>query len=171
MTAAWSLTDSTRFVGLAQNGVPQPGLLPYQDTSTGLFGAFDLKVAGNELPEGAGLIIRFPNGAQPVEVNGQISLRARDIDVLFGPDSFLQFARGDNGVHHIHSATDLEVPAGPVDMRLLERLLSRPVSNGVEEPPGVQNFSVRPARMPPVRSSSWRSVMPSGASYCPGLFT
>ncbi|HWN94277.1 MAG TPA: hypothetical protein VNT99_04540, partial [Methylomirabilota bacterium] len=130
--APWSLSDGTRFVGLAQTGVPQPGLLPFQDPNTGLFGPFDLKVAGNELPEGAGLIIRFPNGARPVEANGQIILRARDIDVLFGPDSFLQFAGGDNGVHHIHSATDLDVPAGPVDMRLLERLLSKPVSNGVE---------------------------------------
>ena len=42
------------------------------------------------------------------------------------------------------------------------------VSSGVEEPPGVQNFSSCPARMPPARSSSSRSVMPSGASYWPG---
>lgn len=42
---------------------------------------------------------------------------------------------------------------------------------GVEEPPGVQNFSRWPGRMPPLMSSSWRSVMPSGASYWPGLAT
>ena len=39
---------------------------------------------------------------------------------------------------------------------------------GVDEPPGVQNFSRCPARIPPARSSSSRSVMPSGASYWPG---
>ena len=45
------------------------------------------------------------------------------------------------------------------------------VSSGVDDPPGVQNFSSCPARMPPARSSSSRSVMPSGASYWPGLVT
>ncbi len=45
------------------------------------------------------------------------------------------------------------------------------MSSGVDEPPGVQNFSWCPARMPPARSSSSRSVMPSGASYWPGVVT
>ena len=45
------------------------------------------------------------------------------------------------------------------------------VSSGVDEPPGVQNFSRCPARIPPARSSSSRSVMPSGASYWPGVVT
>ncbi len=131
-SAAWSLTDSTRFVGLAQNGEPQTGLLPSLDTNSGAFGAFDLRVAGNELAEGNGLIIRFPNGAQAVEFTNRTFLRARDIDIFFGPDSFLQFAGGDNGVHHIHSPTDLDVPVGPADVRLLETLLGRPANSGVE---------------------------------------
>lgn len=42
---------------------------------------------------------------------------------------------------------------------------------GVEEPPGVQNFSRCPGRMPPLMSRSWRRVMPSGASYWPGPLT
>ena len=42
------------------------------------------------------------------------------------------------------------------------------MSSGVDDPPGVQNFSRCPARTPPAYSSSSRSVMPSGASYCPG---
>ena len=42
---------------------------------------------------------------------------------------------------------------------------------GVDEPPGVQNFSRWPARTPPAMSSSSRSVMPSGASYWPGRVT
>ena len=42
------------------------------------------------------------------------------------------------------------------------------MKSGVDEPPGVQNFSSCPSRMPPARSSSSRNVMPSGASYCPG---
>ena len=45
------------------------------------------------------------------------------------------------------------------------------MNSGVDEPPGVQNFSRCPARMPPASSSSSRSVVPSGASYCPGLVT
>ena len=39
------------------------------------------------------------------------------------------------------------------------------------DPPGVQNFSSWPSRMPPASSISWRSVMPSGASNWPGLVT
>ena len=42
---------------------------------------------------------------------------------------------------------------------------------GVDDPPGVQNFSRCPALTPPARSSSSRSVMPSGASYWPGVVT
>ena len=42
---------------------------------------------------------------------------------------------------------------------------------GVEEPPGVKNFSWWPSRIPPDISSSWRMVMPIGASYWPGYFT
>src|SRR5205823_5433523 len=45
------------------------------------------------------------------------------------------------------------------------------VRMGVDEPPGVQNFSWCPARTPPAASSSSRSVTPSGASYWPGRVT
>ena len=45
------------------------------------------------------------------------------------------------------------------------------MNSGVEEPPGVQNFSSRPPRTPPAMSSSSRSVIPSGASYWPGRVT
>ena len=40
-----------------------------------------------------------------------------------------------------------------------------------DEPPAVQNFSRWPARIPPPSSSRSRSVMPSGASYWPGVVT
>jgi hypothetical protein len=45
------------------------------------------------------------------------------------------------------------------------------VNSGVEDPPGVQNFIGRlsGSRMPPAMSRSSRRVMPSGASYCPGV--
>ena len=42
---------------------------------------------------------------------------------------------------------------------------------GVEDPPGVQNFSRCPARIPPAISMSSRMVIPNGASYWPGLAT
>src|SRR5690625_6887744 len=45
------------------------------------------------------------------------------------------------------------------------------VSSGVEDPPGVQNFSSWPLRIPPHISSNSRSVIPSGASYWPGRST
>ena len=45
------------------------------------------------------------------------------------------------------------------------------MSSGVEEPPGVQNFSSWPSRIPPDSSNSCRRVMPNGASYCPGRRT
>ena len=41
----------------------------------------------------------------------------------------------------------------------------------MEEPPGVQNLSVCPSRMPPAWSNSSRRVMPRGASYWPGRAT
>ena len=48
---------------------------------------------------------------------------------------------------------------------------SSSVKIGVDEPPGVQNFSLWPLRMPPAISMSSRIVMPKGASNWPGLFT
>jgi len=45
------------------------------------------------------------------------------------------------------------------------------VKYGVEEPPGVQNFSWCPGRTPPAISSSSRIVVPMGASYWPGRTT
>jgi len=46
------------------------------------------------------------------------------------------------------------------------------VNIGVDEPPGVQNFSFfLGSRMPPAIFSSSLKVMPSGASYWPGRAT
>ena len=45
------------------------------------------------------------------------------------------------------------------------------MSSGVDDPPGVQNLSRWPSRTPPAMSSSSRSVIPNGASYCPGRVT
>src|SRR3954469_917455 len=45
------------------------------------------------------------------------------------------------------------------------------VSSGQDAPPGVQNLSSLPRLIPPASSSSSRSVVPMGASYCPGFFT
>ena len=43
---------------------------------------------------------------------------------------------------------------------------------GVDDPPGVQNFSGWfGSRMPPAMSRSSRKVIPSGASYWPGCLT
>src|SRR4051794_22555263 len=43
------------------------------------------------------------------------------------------------------------------------------VSSGQDAPPGVQNLRSRPRLMPPARSMSSPSVVPIGASYCPGF--
>jgi hypothetical protein len=45
------------------------------------------------------------------------------------------------------------------------------VNSGVDDPPGVQNFSGIPSFIPPASSSSSRSVVPIGASYWPGRVT
>src|SRR5690606_21209266 len=45
------------------------------------------------------------------------------------------------------------------------------VNSGADDPPGVQNFTALPPRIPPARSSSSRGVVPSGASYGPGRVT
>src|ERR1700761_2081635 len=44
-------------------------------------------------------------------------------------------------------------------------------SSGQEGPPGVQNFSSLPRLMPPASPINSRSVVPIGASYCPGFLT
>ena len=56
-------------------------------------------------------------------------------------------------------------PASPIASKSSGTSRCSAVRIGVDEPPGVQNFSSWPSRMPPARSSSSRSVMPSGASY------
>ena len=45
------------------------------------------------------------------------------------------------------------------------------MNSGVDDPPGVQNFSGIPSFIPPASSSSSRSVVPIGASYWPGRVT
>ena len=45
------------------------------------------------------------------------------------------------------------------------------VKIGVDDPPGVKNFSGMPSSMPPASSSNCRSVVPIGASYWPGRVT
>src|SRR5690606_41200934 len=62
-------------------------------------------------------------------------------------------------------------PAAPTDSKSSGVSRCSSVKIGVEEPPGVQNLSRWPARMPPAMSSSSRSVTPSGASYWPGRVT
>jgi len=62
-------------------------------------------------------------------------------------------------------------PAAPTDSKSSGVSRCSSVNSGVEEPPGVQNFSRCPARTPPAMSSSSRRVMPSGPSYCPGSVT
>src|SRR6516164_1889651 len=62
-------------------------------------------------------------------------------------------------------------PAAPTDSKSSGTFRCSSVNSGVDDPPGVQNFSRCPARTPPARSSSSASVMPSGASYWPGTVT
>jgi NADH-quinone oxidoreductase subunit F len=72
-----------------------------------------------------------------------------------------------NNVESIASVPSIE-PAAPTASKSRGTSRCSGVSSGVLEPPGVQNFSSWPARMPPARSMSSRRVMPSGASYWPG---
>jgi NADH-quinone oxidoreductase subunit F len=75
-----------------------------------------------------------------------------------------------NNVESIASVPSIE-PAAPTDSKSRGTSRCSGVRSGVLEPPGVQNFSSWPSRMPPARSISCRSVRPSGASYCPGFVT
>ncbi len=62
-------------------------------------------------------------------------------------------------------------PAAPTPSKSSGTSRCSPVSIGVLDPPGVQNFSWWPSRTPPARSIRVRSVTPSGASYWPGFRT
>src|SRR5699024_11302342 len=62
-------------------------------------------------------------------------------------------------------------PASPTDSKSNGMSRCSSVKIGVDDPPGVQNLRVCPSRIPPAMSSSSRRVMPSGASYWPGLVT
>src|SRR5262249_59215341 len=62
-------------------------------------------------------------------------------------------------------------PAAAPDSKSSGRSRCWSVSIPADEPPAVQNLSRRPPRIPPENPSSSRSVMPSGASYVPGMLT
>ena len=62
-------------------------------------------------------------------------------------------------------------PAAPTASKSSGTSRCSSVKIGVDDPPGVQNFSRCPARTPPASESSSRSVTPSGASYWPGVVT
>jgi hypothetical protein len=61
-------------------------------------------------------------------------------------------------------------PAAPTDSKSSGTSRCSSVNSGVDDHPGVQNLIVLfGSRMPPASSISSRMVMPSGASYWPGL--
>src|SRR5215468_3933180 len=62
-------------------------------------------------------------------------------------------------------------PAALTDSKSSGTSTCSSVKIGVDDPPGVQNLSLWPARTPPASESSSRSVTPSGASYWPGVVT
>ena len=63
------------------------------------------------------------------------------------------------------------VPAAAIPSKSIGTSRCSAVSSGVDEPPGVQNFSSWPGCMPPASSMSCRSVMPRPHSYWPGSLT
>src|SRR5204863_7581541 len=50
-------------------------------------------------------------------------------------------------------------------------IMISPGSTGIDEPPGIQALSLRPARMPPAISSSLANGVPSRTSKLPGCAT
>src|SRR5450756_2556403 len=50
-------------------------------------------------------------------------------------------------------------------------IMISPGNTGMDEPPGIQAFSLRPPRIPPAISSSFLNGVPIGTSKLPGLFT
>ena len=60
-------------------------------------------------------------------------------------------------------------PAAATPSKSIAVSMCSAVSSGVDEPPGVQNFSSCPGFMPPASSISSRRVMPRPHSYWPGL--
>lgn len=130
--AAYSLADETRFLGLANDGQPRRGLLPFQDPATGRLGPFELRLAGDETPPGVGLCLRFPQGAQPVVTgDGGTQLAFRQGELFFGDESPLEIDEPGGERLVIDATSDVTLPAGPLTVGDLERLLGKPPGSGI----------------------------------------
>jgi len=127
----YSFEDSGRYVGIADDGDIRPGLLPAMDATTGRLGAFEFRVSGESLPANEGLVLRFPQGAQPVERDGAAVLRFREGELYFGEGSPVQLSEGGTNRVVWTSATDVDVPSGPLSVETLERLLGKPRGSGI----------------------------------------
>jgi hypothetical protein len=122
----FSTEDATRFVGIAQDGEIRPGLLPAEDPATGRLGAFEFRVGGEQVPLDQGLILRLPDGAQPVNRDGQTALRFRTAELFFGEESPVQLNESGTNRVALNSAAEQEIPSGPLSVEVLERLLGKP---------------------------------------------
>ena len=130
--AAFSLADDSRFVGVAEDGRPRPGLLPYQDPASGRLGPFELRFGGNEVPADAGLCLGLSQGAQPVTgPDGTTQLQFDRGELFFGEESPIQFDEDGSNRLVIASAGGVLLPAGPPTVADLERLLGREPGSGV----------------------------------------
>lgn len=129
--APFSLRDTSRFVGLAADGQPRQGLLPAQDAQTGRLGPMDYRIGGGEVPLDEGLMLRLPQGAQPLVRDGATVLQFRTGELSFGEESPVQLNEGGTNRVVFTAPADRELAAGPLSVEVLERLLGKPAGSGI----------------------------------------
>jgi hypothetical protein len=130
--AAFSVEDTGRYVGLAEDGQIRPGLLPAEDPATGRLGPFEFRVGGEQVPLDQGLVLRLPQGADPVARDGGTALRFTNAELFFGEESPVQLDEGGtNRVVLAGAGAGLEIPSGPLSVEILERLLGKPRGSGI----------------------------------------
>ncbi len=129
--AAYSLEDTTRYLGIAADGASRPGLLPEYNPATGRLGPFEFHPAGASAPAGQGMILRFPDGAVAASPNGRPILRATKVEVSFPSRSPIQFDEGGTNRLVLSFNPPAELPSAPLSVAALEQLLSKPAGAGV----------------------------------------
>ncbi|MBL9137129.1 MAG: hypothetical protein JNK85_14750, partial [Verrucomicrobiales bacterium] len=130
--APFSLEDTTRFAGLGDDGVARKGLLPAVDPVTGRLSAFEFRPHGDELPADHGLLLRFPEGAQPISRDGGTLLQFRRLELSFAEDSPIQFDERGQRVLDLSFPADRELTVGSISVVVLESLLGKSAGSGVD---------------------------------------
>ncbi|MBI1842498.1 MAG: hypothetical protein HYR88_16795, partial [Verrucomicrobia bacterium] len=123
-----TLTNATQFVALGGDGRPQEGGT-VKAVADGTIPAFEFRPGGRSgAGAGAGLALRFPQGARVVEQSGQQFLEFTSATSLFGPGSPLQLKTALNK----SGGSTKRIPMGNLSVADILTAFDLPPESGLE---------------------------------------